>query len=65
MNECDKCLRKCRNTKHAVDVSSYKRKQNEVNIALCKAKSAYFKNLLNENKKLPRDFWKTLKRFTR
>ena len=43
MNECDKCLRKCRNTKHAVDVSSYKRKQNEVNIALCKAKSAYFK----------------------
>ena len=30
------------------------------NVALRKAKSAYFKNLLNENKKLPREFEKDL-----
>ena len=62
MNKRDKCLRKCRNTKPEINISSYKRKRNEVNIALRKAKSAYFKNLLNENKKLPREFWKTLKK---
>ena len=55
MKERDKCLRKCRNTKREVDVSSYKRKRNEVNIALRKAKSAYFRNLLSENKKLLRE----------
>ena len=27
-----------------------------------KSTSAYFKNLLNENEKLPRKFWKTLKK---
>ena len=43
-------------------ISSYKRKQNKVNKALRKAKSAYFKKLLNENKKLPRVLWKTLKK---
>ena len=63
MNERDKCSAKYRNTKREVDISSYKRKRNEVNIPLRKAKSAYFKNLLNENKKLPREFWKTLKKF--
>ena len=62
MNERDKCLRKCRNTTHEVDISSYKRKRNEVNTAWRKAESTYFKNLLNENKKLPRVFWKTLKK---
>ena len=62
INELDKCLKICRNTKREVDISSYKRKRNEVNLALRKAKSVYFKNLLNESKKLPREFWKTLKK---
>ena len=61
MNKRDKRLKKYRHTKRQVDISSYKRKRNEVNIALLKAKSAYFKNLLNEKKKLSREFWKTLK----
>ena len=60
MNEPDKCLRKSRNAKHEVDISSYKRKRNEVNIALCKP--AYFKNLLNKNKNRPQEFWKTFKK---
>ena len=51
---------KCRNTKREVDISSYKGKRNEVNIAL--RKPAYFKNLLNENKNWPREFWKTLEK---
>ena len=62
LNERDKCLRKCRNTRSEVDISLYKRKRNEVHIVLRNAKSAYFKNLLNENKKLPWEFWKTLKK---
>ena len=62
MSERDKCLRKFRNTKHEVDISSNKRKRNEVNIALRKAESAYFKNLLNESKKLTQELWKTLKK---
>ena len=62
MNERDKRLRKYRNTKREVDISLDKRKRNEVNIALRKAKSAYFKNLLNENKNLPREFLKNLKK---
>ena len=41
MNKHDNCLRKSRNTKREVDISSYKRKRNEVNVALRKAKSAY------------------------
>ena len=62
MSERDRFFRKFRITKRKVDISSYKRKRNEVNIALYKAKLAYFKTLLNENKELPREFWKTLKK---
>ena len=52
MNKHDKRLRKDRNNKREGDISSCKIKQNEVNKALRIAKLAYFKNLLNENKKL-------------
>ena len=62
MSERDRFFRKFRITKRKVDISSYKRKRNEVNIALYKAKLTYFKTLLNENKELPREFWKTLKK---
>ena len=62
MSERNKSLKKCRNTKGENGISLYKIKRNKVNITLCKAKSAYFKNLVNENKKLPREFWKISKK---
>lgn len=61
MNKRDKRLRKYRNNKREGDISSCKIKENEVNKALSIAKLAYFKNLLNENKKLLRELWKTWK----
>ena len=61
MNNRDKLLRKLRKTKVEVDISQYKRKRNEVNIAIRKVKSTYHKNTLKENSKNPRKFWKAIK----
>ena len=61
MNERDKLLRKCRKTKTDLDISQYKQKRNEVNIALRKAKSTYSKILLSESSNNPNKFWKTIK----
>ena len=61
MNTHDKLLRKMRKTQLQFDINAYKAKRNEVNIALRKAKSKYFKNLLSENTNSPEKFWKTLK----
>ena len=61
MNTRDKLLRKMRKTKLQFDINVYKAKRNEVNIALRKAKSKYFKNLLSENTNSPKKFWKTPK----
>ena len=61
MNTRNKLLRKIRKTKLQFDINAYKAKRNEVNIALRKAKSKYFKNLLSENTNSPNKFWKTLK----
>ena len=61
MNERDKLLRKCRKTKTEMDISQYKQKRNEVNIALRKAKSTYSKNLLIESSNNPNKFWKAIK----
>ena len=49
MNDRDKLLRKSRRTKDEHDISQYKRKRNEVNIAIRKARSSYHKNMLKEN----------------
>ena len=43
------------------DFLAYKRKRNEADIAIKKAKSSYYKNLLNENPHNRRKFWKVLK----
>ena len=59
MNDRDKLLLKSR--KAEVDISQYKRKRNEVNIAIRKAKSTYHKNILKESSKNPRKFWKAIK----
>ena len=61
MNERDKLLRKSRRTKDETDISAYKSKRNEVNIAVRRAKSVYCKKLLKENSNDPNKFWKTLK----
>ena len=61
MNERDKLLRKSRRTSSEVHISAYKRKRNEVNKAIQRAKSIYNRNLLRENSNDPKKFWKTLK----
>ena len=61
MNARDKLLHKSRRTKANSDISQYKLKRNEVNTAVRKAKSTYYKNLLNENSSDVNKFWKTLK----
>ena len=61
MNARDKLLRKSRRTKANSESSQYKSKRNEVNAAVRKAKSTYYKNLLNENSTDANKFWKTLK----
>ena len=48
MNDRDKLLRKSRRTKDELDISRCKRKRNEVNIAIRKARSSYYKNMLKE-----------------
>ena len=44
-----------------MDISQYKRKRNEVNVVIRKAKSTYHKNLLKENCTNPNKFWKAIK----
>lgn len=61
MNERDQLLRKSRRTKSNADSLAYKRKRNETNIAIKRAKSSYYKNLLSENFENPSKFWKVLK----
>ena len=61
MNARDKLLQKSRCMKANSDISRYKSKRNEVNAAVRKAKSTYYKNLLNENSTDANKFWKTLK----
>ena len=61
MNERDMLLRKSRRTKSKSDILAYKQKQNEANIAVKRAKSSYYKNLLSENSENPSKFWKILK----
>ena len=61
MNERDQLLRKSRRTKSNADSLAYKRKRNETNIAIKRAKSSYYKNLLSENSENPSKFWKVLK----
>ena len=61
INDRDKLLRKSRRTKAEVDISQYKRKRNEVNVAIRKTKSKYHKKLLKENSTNPNKFWKTIK----
>ena len=61
MNHRDKLLRRSRRTIIELDISAYKRKRNEVNIAVKRGKPEYHKKLLKESAKDPNKFWKTLK----
>ena len=63
MNKRDMLLRKSRRTNNEVDTMAYRKKRNEVNKAIHKAKSIYSKNLLREssNDNDPKKFWKPLK----
>ena len=59
-NDKDKILRKSRRTKAKFDISKYKQKRNEVNIAIRKAKSSYHQNLLEETLQIQVSFGKPL-----
>ena len=61
MNERDRLLRKSRRSKNELDISKYKQKRNEVNIALRRAKSSYHKDLIHEHSGNSNKLWKTLK----
>eukprot|EP00794_Sanderia_malayensis_P000891 gene891-188_t len=61
MNDRDKLLRRSRRTRKEPDISAYKRKRNEVNIAVKRAKSDYHKKLLKEGANDPKKFWRALK----
>ena len=54
MDERDKDLRKCRETKKEVNCSRYKRLRKQT-------KSIYHRNLINENCLNPNKFWATIK----
>ena len=62
MNKRDQLLRKSWKTKSEVDISAYKRKRNETNILLRKAKAEYHRDLLRENSNNPEKFWNTIKK---
>ena len=61
MNDRDKLLRKSRKTKAELDITKYKQKRNEVNIAIQRAKSSFHQNLLKESSANPNQFWKAIK----
>ena len=62
MNIKDQLLRKSPKTKKDDDIQSYKRKRNEVNIMIKKAKIRYQKKLLNDSEKNPDTFWNSIKK---
>eukprot|EP00795_Rhopilema_esculentum_P010725 gene10725-19504_t len=53
MNDRDKLLRRSRRTRKESDISAYKQKRNEVNIAVKRTKSDYHKKLLKKSSKDP------------
>lgn len=61
LNDRDKLLRKARRTKNENDWASYKRLRNLCTNRVKRAKSHYYRSLLNENTANPRKFWSTIK----
>ena len=57
----DKLLRRSRRAKKESDISTYKRKRNEMSVAVKSAKFYYHKKLLKESAKDQNKFWRTLK----
>ena len=62
MNIRDKLMRKARKSKLNAHREEYKRKRNDVNTMIRKAKSDYTKTLLLENSGNPNGFWAAIKR---
>ena len=62
MNTRDILLRKSRKTKFESDIIAYRKKRNEVNSLLNKAKQAYYKDLLNETSNNLDSFWSVIKK---
>ena len=62
MNIRDQMLRISRNTKSLPDINAYKKKRNEVNLAIRNAKRTYYKDILNETANDPDSFWNKIKK---
>ena len=62
MNKRYKLLQQAQKTKDPEDFERYKALRNQVNIALRKADSKYWKDLLKSKDKGSRDFWKIVKK---
>ena len=62
MNNRDQILRRFRKHKQSADWELYKTLRNTCTNQIRKAKSEYYQNLLEENRKNPNSFWKTIKK---
>ena len=58
MNKRYKLLKRAQKSKDPKDFEKYKSLRNQVNIALKRAESSYWKDLLKSKEKGSRDFWK-------
>ena len=65
MNKRYKLLKQAQNTKDPKDFEKYKVLRNQVNAALRKAESKYWKDLLKSKDKGSRDFWTIVKKNSR
>ena len=61
MNDRDNILRKARKSNSETDWKNYKVLRNRCNIMVRNAKASYTKNLINEKRHNPKDFWKSVK----
>ena len=61
MNQRDQFLRKARRSNNEEDWKSYKTLRNLCNNMRKKAKATYHKNLINENSRNPKSFWRAVK----
>ena len=64
MNKRYKLLKQAQKTQDPEDFEKYKALRSQVNIALRKAESKYWKDLLKSKDKGSRDFWKIVKKMT-
>ena len=61
MDKRDQALRKARKSKLSADFDAYKKLKNKCNSKLKETKRKYHRNLINENRNNPKNFWSAVK----